>query len=1334
MPQVPDRKTQASLEQTQQLEHSTTDLGEIIEEYLARAEETGRAPELNAFLTEFPGFGDELRTALEGLALMNGLLSSGSSHSRVHSILGPESANQTMLKPGTSLAGYRIVRELGRGGMGVVYEAVHVDLDRPVALKILKPWSGGSARRRFLNEARTSAALHHTNIVPVFDVGQSGETTYYAMQKIDGEGLDRHIRRLRGEPIADQGPDSASDTTLKRENSRTKTAHDFDGNNPSTQPAGPHSITVGQAQSDFSADHHKIKPYASPWPGFDRWVAQVGSQAAMALDYAHKRQVIHRDIKPSNLILDKIGNIWVADFGLALRLDDPGLSRGDGVLGTPRYTSPEQAARKVVDHRTDIYSLGATLYELITGRPPFDGESSDEVIRKILGESPVAPRLIDPRISRDFETIILKAMARRPEDRYATGAELADDLQRFLNYEPVRARRIGPVGRLWRLSRRHPAVSAVTVASLAIIIGIAAFAYRRIALERDDAVAARIQTQVALDGEKQALEKARSAMGRQLWREASLVRLSAVPNRRDTILDLVSEAMAYEPEADLLPKLRDEVVAALSLSDVRQEQPLVYDHPAGFKIINGENRAMTIDEAGKTASIWNLDSSRNRLEIPLDQLSGIAPPAEPREPQGRGGFDSSLFGGLFSRRLPRIMLSVGPIAGIVQNDGLGISWIDTRTGEPKGEWKSPGQKQIFAAMPVGAGPRLLTIEWHPNPLTTGSLGRTNPFGVPRPGDELVVAIHHLEKPDQKPLIIERIQISGERGRFSWPVLSISPDGSWLALSQLFDEKIRILDTADGHELATIAAQVPVSSIAAGPQRLLAIAGGGSIRLWRNEIRVDNDKAAWSPTALPTIGTHLGAIRQIQFASNRNLIAASGRTSGIEIWNADTGEAVATLSTSGPSENLDFAANGELLLASMSDPRQGGIRLWSIDEPVAKSVLGNAPEQVLSLSVQGSRPSTLFAQTLTGQVWYDTPGEGPMRQLRLPNGNERFSAVRTDTKGRLWTFADGTLSRFDNWSPANPDLSAPTTRHNFTETADGGMFLRGFGLTRMTTGLAFARNSDRVFTNRGSHIYLLDPALGPAINPIVFNDDEAKTDFRREEPVFPREKSGRSRRDGDRPERERPPGQRGGDNFSGMGLFRGMTSFSRRLNVSPDGNHIALLRGDSWEFRDLEATAEPVATQLKIAKKRPFPADTPTTSIAGLSLSPDGSRLALAQREGTVTIIDVPSWSVRKRFTITASDPADTSPIITDISFKPDQPDMLAIVTRGEVAFWSLSGGEPSRHASLPVATPSLVPMVWSQDGSNLYLVEEERRIVRWNLNAIFRKIESLEINRHSIRP
>ena len=188
--------------------------------------------------------------------------------------------------------------------------------------------------------------------------------------------------------------------------------------------------------------------------------------------------MIHRDVKPSNLLIDAKGNIWVTDFGLARRLADPGLTHHDSLLGTPRYMSPEQARTAGnIDGRTDVYSLGATLYELLTLRPPFDGQSAAELIDQIGRDEPVPPRKFDPRVPRDLETIVLKALAKRPTDRYATAAELAEDLARFLNHEPVKARRISPVGRLWRVARRHPGITSVTTAAAATILAIATYAY-----------------------------------------------------------------------------------------------------------------------------------------------------------------------------------------------------------------------------------------------------------------------------------------------------------------------------------------------------------------------------------------------------------------------------------------------------------------------------------------------------------------------------------------------------------------------------------------------------------------------------------------------------------------------------------------------------------------------------------------------------------------------------------------------------------------------------------------------------------------------------------------
>src|SRR6185369_14584466 len=188
-----------------------------------------------------------------------------------------------------------------------------------------------------------------------------------------------------------------------------------------------------------------------------RTVAQLGIQAAEALDHAHTRGILHRDIKPGNLLLDEQGQLWVTDFGLAQIQGNPGLTLSGDILGTLRYMSPEQALarRVVIDGRTDVYSLGVTLYELLTLRPAFDGKDREEVLRKIAFEEPERPRRLKRDIPLELETITLKAMARTPTDRYGTAQELADDLRRFLADEPIRARRPTLAQRARRWMRRH---------------------------------------------------------------------------------------------------------------------------------------------------------------------------------------------------------------------------------------------------------------------------------------------------------------------------------------------------------------------------------------------------------------------------------------------------------------------------------------------------------------------------------------------------------------------------------------------------------------------------------------------------------------------------------------------------------------------------------------------------------------------------------------------------------------------------------------------------------------------------------------------------------------
>ena len=226
-------------------------------------------------------------------------------------------------------------------------------------------------------------------------------------------------------------------------------------------------------------------------------VAQLGIQAAEALQHAHDYGVVHRDIKPSNLMIDREGKLWVTDFGLARCQADPSITRTGAILGTVRYMSPEQAAgrRGSVDHRTDIYSLGSTLYELITLRTPYDADASHELLQQIEGRDPIAPRRLNPSIPFDLETIVLKAIAKQRRERYASAQELADDLRRFLSNNPISARRPSLADRTAKWATRHKNVvtAAVGVVLLALIGTIVAVIF--VAREQSATAAALAQSQ-----------------------------------------------------------------------------------------------------------------------------------------------------------------------------------------------------------------------------------------------------------------------------------------------------------------------------------------------------------------------------------------------------------------------------------------------------------------------------------------------------------------------------------------------------------------------------------------------------------------------------------------------------------------------------------------------------------------------------------------------------------------------------------------------------------------------------------------------------------------------
>jgi serine/threonine protein kinase len=450
----------------------------VAREYLAELE-AGRTPPRAGYESRFPELRAAVAECLDGVELAHaaGLAFRPSA---------PPPAPDASPEP---LGDFRIVREIGRGGMGVVYEAVQLSLGRRVALKVLPFAAGLDAKhlQRFKTEAHAAAQLHHTNIVPVYAVGQDRGTHYYAMQLIDGRPLDAVIRELRNDHKPPAG-DSTVDVVMSRSTAAAR-------------PAPLSHTAATTSRRDRTA-------YAT--------AARFAAQVADALEYAHDAGVVHRDIKPANLLLDPKGTVWVTDFGLAQVQAEANVTRTGDVFGTLRYSSPEQATgrRTDVDHRTDVYSLGATLYELLTLQPIFPDLDRQSLLYRIIHEEPVPPRQHDRAIPEELETIVLKAVAKVPAERYATAGELAADLRRFLDDRPILARRPTLLDLTRKWLRRHPAYSYAAVAVLllaAVGFGISTLVVNGAKRQAEDA---KKQTEDALTETAAAKHDAEAALAR----------------------------------------------------------------------------------------------------------------------------------------------------------------------------------------------------------------------------------------------------------------------------------------------------------------------------------------------------------------------------------------------------------------------------------------------------------------------------------------------------------------------------------------------------------------------------------------------------------------------------------------------------------------------------------------------------------------------------------------------------------------------------------------------------------------------------------------------------
>lgn len=1173
-------------------------LGEAIEAFLALAE-AGESPDPEAFVARYPELDGDLQAALEGLALVQGLV-------------GDAGGPGHRLESGRRIAGYRIVRELGRGGMGTVYEAVHVGLDRPVALKVLGTHAApdSTGRRRFLNEARTAAGLHHTHIVPVFDVGQVGGLCYYAMQRIEGSGLDSVLRHLRRDRTIAAGSSQGGSSSLYMSSGRrgwTPRFFNRSGLTPQTSyhPEDDTATWVGRSQGDLTGPSVNGSRESNEPPPFDpprgsayyRWVAEVGREAAEALSHAHRRGIIHRDIKPSNLLVDARGVVWVADFGLARRLSDPGLTQHDSLLGTPRYMSPEQAKTGAIDGRSDIYSLGATLYELLTLRPPFQGQTAAELVAQIGMRDPVAARQFDPRIPRDLETIVLKALAKRPVDRYASAMDFAEDLERFLHHEPVRARRISPVGRLWRFMRRNPTTSIVTATAAATVMIVTSAAFVRVVHERD---------------------QTRAAIRMQLWREASLVRLSNVPNRRAHGLELLKEAAAMGPEPALRTKLRDEAVEFLVLRNV-EARPELPTGPSRGLVFGPEGThlaalaAPVSDAEGDELSFWDVATRKslhrhklNALGLDTGPTSGALPSTGSRR-WGPG---------------PTGITAIGQCVAVLSPDRQGIHLFDAASAALLRDLKMPGHhlRSIFA---VPDGQHFVTIEaaqdtaaGRPDEGQGHRGGRNDPRHI----SAFEVCLYDPEQLAQ-PLATLMRWNSGSPGRepgVGNPIVAISPDGKTVATAGYLEPTVSLWAAEDGRLLGKIDTQTELTAIVLGPSNLLATAGNGAVRLWETD----------SKTSLPGFTPYQSYVRLLRFNPKGTLLAVGGGGTNIELWDpASLGDVMAVLPTSDPVVDVAFSPDGQNLAAAI---RGGTTSVWSINNPVARVQLSgfDAPLTNLAFRTDG----LLAMGSMKGVVRTWKPGQcpGSIQDSRLDvvpstvdhNSNGyRPSLLAFDDHDRLITIDADALTR--TWigsSKSHRAAKMPLPENR------GAM-----GIGRMFPApMARVLGGQTLFLARDSQILVWHSDTPDRVQLLALPNLPSRLE---------------SEHDSKKGEAPRPH-------------LRTEMLHWRQLAANATGDRLYLLNTAG----DVHALA------LAGTRARRLDWDLPG-GASSIAISPDSATLAIGDHKGNITLVNTEDGKIQTRLRTGATEAEGR---ILTLAFSPNGRELAVGTSQGPVEIWSLS--------------------------------------------------------------
>jgi WD40 repeat protein/serine/threonine protein kinase len=1134
-------------------------LEELAESFLARFR-AGERPSLTEYIAAHPELADEIRSLFPALVEME----------QAGSAVGPATAAEVP-RDGIegpkleSLGDYRILRQIGRGGMGVVYEAIQQSLGRHVALKVFAPWTGTDPKliERFGREARAAARLHHTNIVPVFGVGEDAGVHYYAMQFIQGQGLDavlEEVKRIAAaaghrapslEPT--RGGVSAADMArslvaakLPDLGSATADLHLSSSRAVSDSPASD-SLGLSVPTGTSSLDRLGQPTYA-------RSVARIGLQAAEGLAYAHGQGILHRDIKPSNLLLDAQGIVWITDFGLAKATTDTDLTHTGDIIGTIRYMAPERFQGRC-DSRSDVYALGLTLYELLAKRPAFGEADRGKLIKQVTDTEPPPLRQLDRKLPRDLATIVHKAIEREPSDRYRTAADLAQDLRRFIEDLPIAARPTTAAEQLWRWCKRNPLAASLASGLLTTLVTglvlvsvlfvrllyVAAERSRLYLAEKDRSEQLRAETEIARAAEELAnhrLYLAKMNLVQRFWEEGDgdgcrQTLTEQLPENQESVDRRGWEWHYWQRKA-------------------RSGHTTLEGHTGlvGEIAFSPDGTRLASASADKTVKVWDVATRQERLTLKghTDRVTSVT-----FSPDGAllasASEDNSVrvWDAVTGRERLTLRVHTRPVMSVAFSpDGSRLA--SAGRDDTVRVWDAVSGKETLT---LKADSELYSVAFSPDGARIASATgiQNQSGGTVRVWDAATGQ--------------ERLTLRGHRNNVVQ--VAFSPDGTRLA-SASWDGTVKIWDADTGRELLTFTGHTgSVFSIAysSDGNRIASVGMDKTLRVW--------DAASGRETL--KLAGNSGQVICVAFSPDGTRLASADENPSVKVWDALAGQE--TLTFRGHTQSVldvSFGPNGARLASASSDQT---VRVW--DTVTGQEMLTVRGHSSRAISVVFSPDGTKLASAGidgTAKVW--DAGTGQERLTFKGHAMQVLGVAFSPDGSRIASAsADETVKVWD----------ALTGQERLT--------LKGH--TGFVQSVAFSPDG-RCIASAGADVKLWDAATGGVlltlkghagwVNRVAFSPDGTRLASAGSDKTV-----------------------RVWDLSTGQAqlTLKGHTFLISSVAFSPDGSRIASASAGDRTVRLWDAMTGQETLTLR------------ESNAVGVAFSPDGTRLASANGEGTVNV-------------------------------------------------------------------------------------------------------------------